>query len=279
MRIDAHHHLWRYTAEEFGWIDEPMAALRRDFLPADLERELAAADIDAAVAVQARTSLEETAFLLDCAAQSTRIAGVVGWADLASVALSRTLDDIANPLLVGFREIAQGQAAGFFDRPAFNAGVRELTARGLAYDILVYANQLEEATRFVDCHPNQRFVLDHAAKPPIAAREMEPWRTQIAELARRPNVTCKVSGLVTEAGWKDWTAAQLAPYIDICVAAFTPQRILAGSDWPVCLVASSYTRWWQTLGEYFAAFSADEQDAVFGGNAQRLYQLPPRAHA
>lgn len=279
MRIDAHQHLWRYTSTEFGWISNAMGAIRRDFLPADLERELRAADIDAAVAVQARTTLEETRFLLKCARECERIAGVVGWVDLSAPALPRVLDEFADSALAGFREVAQGQPAGFFDRPAFNAGIRDLTVRDLSFDILIYADQLEEATRLVDRHPNQRFVLDHAAKPLIAARQMEPWRAQMTELARRPNVSCKLSGLVTEADWQRWTPADLTPYLDACVVAFTPERVLAGSDWPVCLVASSYTRWWQTLREFFAAFSADEQAAIFGGNAAHFYQLPQRANA
>lgn len=290
-RIDAHHHLWRYTPEEFAWISDSMSTIRRDYLPADLEHELAAAGIDAAIAVQARTTLAETDFLLACAAQSAKIAGVVGWFPLtnwvqASLEHSSITDlraelnrITANSLLVGFREIAQGQPSGFFDQPAFNDGIREITARNLTFDILVYANQIEEATRFIDRHPNQRFILDHAAKPPIASHQLEPWRSDITKLGRRQNVVCKLSGLVTEADWRHWSPEQLAPYIDVCVSAFSPSRLLAGSDWPVCLVASSYTGWWQTLRDYFAPFTHTEQAAVFGGNAQHVYQLPSRANA
>lgn len=289
MHIDAHHHLWRYSAEEFGWISDSMAVLRRDFLPADLERELTAANIDATIAVQARTTTQETEFLLECAARTDRIAGVVGWfplAESASDRKQRTKTIIyaelerhtANPLLVGAREVAQGQPAGFFDQPDFNEGIRELTARELTYDILIYANQLEETIRFVDRHPNQRFILDHAAKPLIATHQLEPWRRHITELARRRNVACKLSGLITEAAWQCWTGDDLAPYIHTCVEAFTPARLLAGSDWPVCLVAGSYTRWWQTLRDFFGTFSPNEQSAVFGGNALSLYRLPRRAH-
>jgi len=286
LQIDAHHHLWRYTPEEFGWISDSMSTIRRDFLPPDLEPELKAAGIDATIAVQARITTAETEFLLACAAQTTRIAGVVGWFPLhpesnAGPGVAKQLNaDLekyaANPLLVGIREVAQGQTAGYMDHAGFNDGIRQLTARRLRYDILIYSDQLQEATRLVDRHPNQMFILDHAAKPAIAARQLEPWRAHITELARRPNVACKLSGLITEANWNDWSAEDLAPYIHTCVTAFSPARLLAGSDWPVCLVAGTYTRWWQTLREFFRAFSADEQCAIFGDNARRWYGLRDR---
>ena len=275
-RVDAHHHLWNYTAEEYGWIDDSMTELRRDFTTDDLVAAMAAAEVDYAIAVQARRSLEETEFLLHAAA-TPQIAGVVGWAPLTEPSLAATLDRFAgNDALVGLREIAQGQPRGFFDRPEFNRGIEELTRHGLVYDILIYENQLEEATRFVDRHPLQRFVLDHIAKPRIAAAEIEPWAAGLRELARRRNVACKLSGMVTEANWRSWTRADLDPYLDVCVEAFTPSRLMAGSDWPVCLVASAYERWWSVLHEYLGSFSADERAAIFGLNAIREYHLPVR---
>jgi len=278
MTIDAHHHLWQYNSAEFGWIDDSMASLRRDFLPEDLTRALASADIDAAIAVQARCSLLETDFLLSCATHSTNIIGVVGWAPLGSPGVGPILDRLLlNPKFVGVREITQGLPRGFFDDAAFSAGIRELTARDLSYDILVYPNQLEEVIRFVHRHPRQRFILDHAAKPPIASQRLEPWRTQILALAQCPNVSCKLSGLVTEADWRSWNLQSLKPYLDVCVEAFTSHRLLAGSDWPVCLVAGNYTQWWRTLREYFEPFTAQERSSVFGHNAWNIYQLSQRA--
>jgi L-fuconolactonase len=278
-RIDAHHHLWRHNSDEFGWLNDSMAILRRDFLLEDFATELAAAHMDAAIAVQSRSLLLETDFLLACAETSPNIVGVVGWAPLTSPDLPDILRRFcASPHLVGFREIAQGRAAEFFGDNAFNAGIDHLTGHGLAYDILIYADEIEEAARLVDRHPNQSFILDHAAKPHIAAGDIEPWRSQLRELSRRPNVACKLSGLVTEAHWLTWTVSSLRPYLETCVEAFTPQRLLAGSDWPVCLVACPYELWWKVLDNFFFSYTTEERDAVFGGNAQRLYLLPRKSN-
>jgi L-fuconolactonase len=278
LRIDAHHHLWAYDPVEYSWLTDEMAALRRDFLSYDLSAALASAQVDAAISVQARQSLEETAWLLACAQSNPAIAGVVGWAPLEDRNLNAALDRFGDdPRLVGFREIVQAQPDGFLDRPAFDAGVSTLTARGYVYDILIRERQLPEAIRFVDRHPQQRFVLDHAAKPRIASGETEPWGARIRELALRPNVACKLSGLVTEADWDNWTIETLRPYLDLCVEAFGTHRLLAGSDWPVCLVACSYSRWWALLHDYFAAFSDGERQRIFGANAIEIYRLPVRS--
>ncbi len=252
-----------------------MASLRRDFLPAELEQEIRAAGVQGTVAVQARETVEETNWLLECARSLPAIRGVVGWAPLASDNLAAVLDGWSEERrLVGLREIAQGKPAGFLDDELFNRGVRKLAERNLTYDVLIFQNQLPEAIRFVDAHPRQRFVLDHAAKPRIAAAELEPWRTHMHELARRENVVCKVSGMVTEADWERWTPEALQPYLDLCVEAFGPGRLMVGSDWPVCLVAASYSRWWEVLRQYFAAFGAEEKQRFFGGNAVEFYALP-----
>ncbi len=251
-----------------------MARLRHDFLPADLAQELEYAGVHGTVAVQARETVEETNWLLECARSSPAIRGVVGWAPLAADDLAAVLDCWSEERrLVGFREIAQGKPAGFLDEERFNRGVQQLTQRSLTYDLLIYENQLEEAIRFVDAHPRQRFVLDHAAKPRIAAGELEPWQTNLRELARRENVMCKVSGMVTEADWEHWTPEALRPYLDACVEAFGTGRLMAGSDWPVCLVAAGYSRWWEVLGQYFAGFSSEEVQRVLGGNAVEFYSL------
>jgi len=274
QRIDAHHHLWHYRASEFGWIGEDMAALQRDFLVDDLRRETQSAGISGTVVVQARESLEETRWLLECARSSPILCGVVGWVPLSSERLPEILGSFDHAdKLVGFREIVQGKPDGYLDQPDFNRGIRELTALGLTYDILIHERQLVEAARLVDRHPHQRFVLDHAAKPKIAIQELEPWRTHCQELAQRPNVSCKLSGLVTEADWKHWTQEALKPYIDVCVEAFGPKRLLAGSDWPVCLLACGYSQWWKLVEDYFAGFSDDEVRLIFGENARSFYRL------
>lgn len=273
-RIDAHHHLWQYVSEDFPWIADEMTSLRKDFGLEELRTELQAARVDGTVAVQARESLAETEWLLACARSARWIAGVVGWAPLSDDRLSKLLDAFAHAKnLVGFREIVQGKHDGFLEQDAFNRGIRLLTERDLAYDILVYEHQIAETIRFVDRHPKQRFVVDHAAKPKIRANELEPWRTQLYELAQRDNVFCKISGLVTEARWQNWTLESLRPYLDVCADAFGTKRLLAGSDWPVCLVACSYAHWWSVLEIYFADFSADEIDRIFGQNAVEFYRL------
>jgi L-fuconolactonase len=272
--IDAHHHLWRYSATEYDWINDSMAALRRDFLPEDLIAELANASVDGAVTVQARQSLEETRWLLELAQNCKAIRGVVGWAPTAASDFEASLHVFAaDPKLVGLRHVVQAEGKGFLDGTGFNHGVRAMEKFGLVYDLLIVERQLEEAISFVDRHPKQTFVLDHIAKPKIASGEIEPWRTQIKELSHRSNVSCKLSGLVTEDAWSSWSIESLRPYLDVVVEAFGADRLMAGSDWPVCLVASSYVRWWQVLRDYFADFSDGERADIFGATAMRIYNL------
>jgi len=274
MRVDAHHHLWRYTPEEYGWIDDTMQALRRDFMPEDLEREALAAGVQATVAVQARQTVAETAWLLQLAAQSELIRGVVGWLPIAAEDFPSALERFdAGPLLKGLRHVVQGEPAGFLDGTEFNRGIAALRGTGLVYDVLIFARQLAEATRFVDRHPQQQFVLDHIAKPEIAAGELEIWSKGIRELARRENVVCKVSGMVTEADWSQWSPASLKPYFDTVLEAFGPARLMAGSDWPVLTVACTYPRWWQTIAEWIAPLSATECEEIESGTAIRTYKL------
>ncbi|HWZ51891.1 MAG TPA: amidohydrolase family protein [Granulicella sp.] len=276
LRIDAHHHLWNYSLAEYSWIDDTMAALRRDFTAADLHEVMSTASVDGAIAIQARQTIEETSWLLDCADATDKICGVVGWAPLLTGELGAVLDGFATRgKLVGIREIVQAEPDGYLDQRAFGQGMAELTRRGLAYDLLIRERQLEEAIRLVDRHPQQRFVLDHAAKPRIAASDMEPWRQHIHALGQRGSVFCKLSGLVTESNWSHWSLDTLRPYLDVCVEAFGPHRLMAGSDWPVCLVASSYAHWWSVLDEYFAPFSSVERQRIFGGTAIEFYGLAP----
>ncbi len=273
--IDAHHHLWNYTAAEYDWLDESMAALRRDFTPRDLVREMTGAGIDGAIAVQARQTLEETRWLLEQADHCLEIRGVVGWAPIASVDFRRVMEEFENrPKLRGLRHVVQAEKDDYYLlREDFNAGIRALAGSGLVYEILIFARHLPQTIEFVDAHPGQSFVLDHVAKPGIREGTLEPWATQMRELARRENVCCKLSGMVTEADWKGWSLATLRPYLNVAVEAFGPQRLMAGSDWPVCLVASEYRRWFDSLREYFAEFSTTDRDAVFGGTAIEVYGL------
>jgi L-fuconolactonase len=276
--IDSHHHFWRYTDEEYGWIPPEWSVIRRDFLPADLAAEIAAAGVDGVVTVQARQTIAETDWLLDLAAEHAFIRGIVGWVPLVADDLSVHLDRLsAHPAaakLRAFRHVLQGEADAYFARPDFDRGLAALAARGFAYDLLVVERQLPAAIALVDRHPNQTFVLDHIAKPRIAADELEPWAKNLRELARRPNVVgCKLSGMVTEADVASWTPAQLRPYFDTVLAAFGPSRLLFGSDWPVCLAGVGYARWKETVFDALAALSPAERAAVFGGNAVRCYRL------
>ena len=273
--IDAHHHLWRYTPAEYAWIDDAMGALRRDFLPSDLGRAMAEADVDGTVVVQARQTMEETRWLLDLAEETEAIRGVVGWAPIAGEEFPGVMEEFeSRPKLKGLRHVIQGEKdEHYILREDFNSGMRCLRGSGLVYDILILARHLPQTIEFVDEHPEQVFVLDHLAKPLIKEGVLEPWASQMRELGRRDNVWCKVSGMVTEADWERWDEAALRPYLDTAVEAFGPERLMVGSDWPVCLVASEYGRWFEVLRRYFAGFGEEERAAVFGGNAVGVYGL------
>ena len=274
MRIDAHHHFWHYTPAEYDWIDDAMASIRRDFLPADLAPEIASANIDAVISVQARQTLDETEALLTWATAHSWIVGVVGWLQLIDPAVGDLLDRLAdNPALKGVRHVLQAEPDAYMDRPDFNAGLAQLHARNLAYDILIVHHQLPAAIRLVDRHPNQVFVLDHIAKPPIRRGERQPWARDLADLARRPNVFCKLSGVVTEADYTTWNYEQILPYMEAALAAFTPARLMFGSDWPVCRVAITYLDWVRTIERFTASLSATEREALFHSTAARAYRL------
>jgi L-fuconolactonase len=275
LRVDAHQHFWRYDPREYGWIDASMARLRRDFLPADAHGEMARAGFDACVAVQARQTLEETRWLLALADAHPFIAGVVGWVDLqAPDARAQIEQYAAHPKLVGVRHIVQSEADDrFLLRPEFVRGLALLGEFGLAYDLLIYGRHLPVATELAGRFPRQRFVLDHLAKPNVRGGEIRAWSAEVRTLAACPNVWCKLSGLVTEADWAAWTPAQLRPYLDVAFDCFGPDRLMIGSDWPVCTVAADYARTMAVVVEYIADRPAHERDAVLGGNAQRFWNL------
>ena len=272
MRLDAHQHFWRYEPVRDSWITPAMGAIRRDFMPDDLMSELAASGFAGCIAVEAAPSLGQTRFLLDLAHRHTFVKGVVGWVDLLSPALDATLDAItADPLFRGVRHAAQGESDDFLARDDVARGISSLTPRGLTYDLLIYAHQLPAATALVSRLPDQRFVLDHLAKPRIREGTREPWATQLRNLARRPNVWCKLSGLVTEADWGAWRPADLLPYLETALGAFGASRVMFGSDWPVCTLAASYERALAIVTDYIQRCSRAEQKLIMGENARQAY--------
>ena len=276
MRIDAHQHFWRYAASEYAWIDDTMDALKRDFLPGDLEPEIRREGFDGTIAVQACPTLEETRWLLQLAERHVFIRGVVGWVDLRSPDVRAQLRALAHPKLVGIRHVVQAEPDDrFLLRADFGRGIAALEERGLAYDILIYPRQLPVALEFARRFPGMRFVLDHLAKPEIRRGEIRDWERDLRALATLPQVWCKLSGLVTEADWRSWTPQQLRPCLDAAVEAFGPDRLMIGSDWPVCTLAADYGRTVGVVREALATRPAPEQDAVLGGNALRFWNLGP----
>ena len=275
MHIDAHQHFWRYERREYGWIDDSMAALRRDFLPADLKPELERSGFQGCVAVQARQTLEETRWLLELAEHAPFILGVVGWVDLRSPRLRFELESFArHSKLVGVRHIVQGEPDDrFLLQPDFLRGIATLEEFDLAYDILIYPRHLPVATEFVARFPRQRLVLDHLAKPPIKSRAVDSWAREIQELASFPNLFCKVSGLVTEADWQSWKPEDMGPYLDVAFECFGPSRLMIGSDWPVCTVAAPYSQVMDVVKNYIDKYAAEERNAVLGGNAAKFWKL------
>lgn len=271
--IDSHQHFWRYDAAEYEWIDDTMAALRRDFLPPEAGREMEAAGIAGCIAVQARQTLDETRALLDLAATYPFVRGVVGWIDLQGDVGAQLAGFAADPALVGVRHIVQAEPDGFMQRPRFLAGLARLEPSGLTYDILVFARQLPAAVELARGFPRQSFVLDHLGKPDVRGGEFRDWQRNITSLAALPNVCCKLSGLVTEADWRTWTPGQLRPYLDTALDAFGPERLMIGSDWPVCLVAASYATVIDIVRDAIGEYSSDEQQRMLGGTAIDFWNL------
>jgi len=281
MRIDAHQHFWRYNADEYGWIDDSMASLRRDFLPADLKAELEGAGFNGAIAVQARQTLEETRWLLERAASSSHVLGVVGWVDLRSPNVRSQLAEFAGkPKFLGVRHIVQSEPDDrFLLQPEFLRGIAALEEFDLSYDILIYPRHLPGAAEFVKRFPRQRFVLDHLAKPLIKSGSLQPWQSGIRELAQNTNVFCKLSGLVTEADWKNWKSSDFDTYLDIALESFGRDRLMIGSDWPVCTVAGSYSQVMGIVVEYLGKYREDVRVAIVGENAATCWKLSERDRA
>jgi L-fuconolactonase len=275
MIIDSHQHFWNYNREEFDWINNDMTSIRRSFLPKDLKATLSGTGVEWVVSVQTRQSLEETDWLLQLASENEFIKGVVGWVPLSDKNISEILSRFKNNnLLKGVRHVIQGEPdPQFILKKNFNTGISQLKNYGLVYDILIFGRQLPNTIRFVDQHPDQPFVLDHIAKPEIRLNEIKVWGKDIKELARRENVSCKLSGMVTEANFTTWSEDQLKPYFDVVLEAFGPGRLLFGSDWPVCLVATSYKSWLKLVKKWISKLSNLEQEQILGRNARLIYNL------
>ena len=272
MRLDAHQHFWQYSPEGYPWI-QPGWPIRRDFLPSDLEPLLHNAQFDASIVVQARQSLDESRWLLHLADGHPTIAGVVGWVDLRSDTVAEQLAPLAaHPKFVGVRHVVQDEPDDrFLLREDFVRGVGELAGFDLAYDLLVFPRQLPSAIALVQRFPKQVFVLDHIAKPAIRDGTLIPWRDRIFELAQAPNVSCKVSGMVTEADWSQWRKADFRPFLDVIFEAFGTARTLFGSDWPVCLLAAEYADVFRIVDEYARSFTQADREQLFGRAAARIY--------
>lgn len=276
MRIDSHHHFWNYSVAEYGWINEQMSVLRRNFGPNELRLAMNESGIESVVSVQARQTLEETRWLIELAKQHSFIAGVVGWVPLASDRIVQELEAIVvHKELKAVRHVVQDEPDDrFILGEAFNRGVAHLKRFDLVYDILIYAKHLTASIEFVDRHPEQNFVLDHIAKPTISSQQFDTnWASNLRELARRENVSCKFSGVVTEVRDADWSVEQLRPYWNIALEAFGPDRLMFGSDWPVCLLKSNYRRWISAVEELAGELSDFEQTSFWHSNAARVYRL------
>jgi L-fuconolactonase len=275
MQIDAHQHFWRYHPDTHAWISDGIPQLKRDFLPADLQPLLAAAGLDGCVAVQAQQNVTETAWLLQLADQHSFIRGVIGWVDLCAADVADALRRFAtHPRFRGVRHIVQDEPDDrFMLRPDFQRGIATLAEFGLTYDILIYARQLPAAIELARRFPQQRFVLDHIAKPDMRARRIDAWRRDLTTLAACPNVSCKLSGMLTEADWQSWKPTDFTAYLDIALDTFGAARLMIGSDWPMCTLAASYAETITVVTNYIARLSSSERDAILGTTAVGVYGL------
>lgn len=275
MVIDAHQHFWQYDPVRDAWIDESMQVIRRDFYPEDLAPVLADNGVHGCVAVQADQSADETAFLLALADKHDFIKGVVGWTDLRAANISEQLEQYAaHPRLKGFRHIVQGEPDNrFILGEHFCRGIKALQQYQFTYDILVYPKQLPAVEEFVQQFPEQALIIDHLAKPGIKAGELDAWAAHMRRIAQSPNVYCKLSGMVTEADWQQWEPAHFRPFMEVALEAFGANRLVYGSDWPVCLVAAKYREVKELVTDFISTLSTSEQQQIMGGNARSFYHL------
>lgn len=274
-RIDAHQHFWKFDSIRDSWITDEMSAIQKDFLPDDLKFLLQQNGFDGCVAVQASQSEDETNFLIALASQNDFIKGVVGWVDLQADGITQRLARYQSfPIVKGFRHVLQGEEQrDLMLHPNFKRGIAALQEYGFTYDILIFPDQLKFSAELVAFFPEQKFVIDHIAKPYIKRKEIDEWKKDMQAIAIHQNVYCKISGMVTEADWTAWKKEDFTPYMDVVVNAFGTNRIMFGSDWPVCLVTASYEKMLGIVEEYFSVFPKEEQDKFFGLNAINFYNL------
>ena len=275
MVIDSHQHFWKYDSDKHAWIDDSMSSIRQDFLPLQLEKLYKAQGVDGCVAVQADQTDEETAFLLQLSKNHPIIKGVVGWVDLRSPDISELLEAYSSEEIIkGFRHIVQGEAdPNFLLRPSFLNGISELKKHDFTYDILVFPHQLGAVLEFVKTFPDQKFVIDHIAKPYIKDGFYDGWAALMMEIGKQKNVYCKLSGIITEADYHHWTKSEIIPYLDLVLDAYGPNRLMFGSDWPVCLVAGNYQEVKELIVNFIVKLSSDEQRNIMGANALKFYNL------
>ncbi|CDF79793.1 aminohydrolase [Formosa agariphila KMM 3901] len=275
MTIDSHQHFWKYEPVKHSWIDDDMANIRKDFMPLDLKLIYNQNNIDGCVAIQSDQTLEETNFLIDLAAKNDFIKGIVGWVDFRGNDIDTVLEHYSQfDKVKGFRHIVQGEAdPNFLLRPDFLKGISKLEKNNFTYDILVFPHQLGAVLEFVKQFPNIKFVIDHIAKPYIKDGFYEGWAVLMTEIAKQQNVYCKLSGMITEADYKTWTYEALLPYMRLVLNVFGVERILFGSDWPVCLVAGNYEKVKKITTDFIAKLSLEEQRAIMGLNAVEFYNL------
>lgn len=273
-RIDSHQHFWKFDPIRDSWIDDSMQKIQRDFLPEDLVPLLQQNQFSGCVAVQASQSEEETHFLLDLASQNDYIKGVVGWVDLRNKNITERLEHFStHKKIKGFRHVVQGEADDFMYGEAFRKGISALKSFNYTYDILIFERQLPAAISLVKDFPNQKFIIDHIAKPNIKSETIYSWKSNIEEIAKNDNVWCKISGMVTEADWKNWKPEDLKPYLDVIFENFSTDKLMFGSDWPVLNVASDYSEVVKTLEDYISKFSKEDQNKIWFENANEFYKL------
>jgi L-fuconolactonase len=275
MKIDAHQHFWQYSAKEYSWIDDNMKKIKKDFLPDDLYPLINDLGIDGTIAVQARQTLEETQWLLELSDQYDLIKGVVGWVNLSHRDLPMHLDRfVKHSKFIGVRHVIHDEPDdNFMLNPEFMNGIKELSNYDLSFDILIFSKHLQITVDFIERFPNQRFVLDHLGKPLIKDQVLSPWKEQIQQLAEFPNVYCKLSGMITEADWNNWNPADFHPYLDTVFEYFGTKRILTGSDWPVCMLAGTYSQVYDIILKYLEPYSNEDCDRILGNNALNFYKI------
>jgi L-fuconolactonase len=276
MKIDSHQHFWIYNSREYDWIDDRMKLLRRDYLPADLEPELKNAGYSGSVAVQARQSLEETRWLIGLSEKSDFIKGVVGWVDLRSEKdLKKQLDEFCrSDKFVGVRHVVHDEPDdNFMLRDDFLRGISILNDYNITYDLLLFPKHLPVAREVVSMFPKQKFVVDHISKPLIRDHLISPWKEDIIQLARNKNVWCKLSGMVTEADWTKRVYEDFDPYLNIIFDAFGTERLMTGSDWPVCKVAGEYSFVTGLVENYITGVDDETRLNILGNNCTRFYNL------